>query len=164
MNQEEFRRIVDCYSDMVTRICYMRTGNMEDAKDCYQNVFLKCYSSLSPIGEEQIKAWLIRVAINECTDFLRKEKKIVKVPIEDWKLSKESSPQEGFHNYEKRSLVKDSIRKLKDDYQNVIYLYYYEQYKISEIAGIRQQPENTIKTQLKRAREELAKLLKGELD
>ena len=42
-------------------------------------------------------------------------------------------------------------------YKNVLYLYYYEGYKIDEIAGILKMNINTVKSRLKRGREILKK-------
>ncbi|MBQ8781586.1 MAG: hypothetical protein IJZ72_07945, partial [Oscillospiraceae bacterium] len=41
--RQKFERAVESYSDMITALCLLRLGNMHDAEDCYQNVFLKLY-------------------------------------------------------------------------------------------------------------------------
>lgn len=38
MTESEYRQLVEEYSDMVTRLCVVHTGNFSDAEDCYQNV------------------------------------------------------------------------------------------------------------------------------
>ncbi|MGN0623358.1 MAG: RNA polymerase sigma factor, partial [Oscillospiraceae bacterium] len=43
--------------------------------------------------------------------------------------------------------------------RDVIYLYYYEQYKVGEIAELTGMKENTVKSHLKRGREQLKKYL-----
>lgn len=35
--------VIDTYGDMVTRICIMNLRNSDDAKDCFQEVFIKLY-------------------------------------------------------------------------------------------------------------------------
>ena len=56
----------------------------------------------------------------------------------------------------------EAVRNLPQKYREVIYLYYYDGYKINEIAEILQRSEATIKTQLSRGRMLLNKTLKGE--
>ena len=65
MEKERYEEVVYQYSDMVTRIAVMNVKNYDDAKDCYQNVFMKlyCYNKKFE-SEEHLKAWLIRVTIN----------------------------------------------------------------------------------------------------
>lgn len=58
----------------------------------------------------------------------------------------------------------DALYKLNENYRKVIYLHYYEGYKIKEIADILHKKENTIHTWLKRAKDELKDLLGGDLD
>ena len=43
MERVEYELIIEQYSDMVTRIAIMNVKNIDDAKDCYQNVFMKLY-------------------------------------------------------------------------------------------------------------------------
>ena len=53
------------------------------------------------------------------------------------------------------------VCELPENYKTVIYLYYYEEYKVKEIATIMQINENTIKTWLSRAREILKNKIEG---
>ena len=68
----DYEQAMRKYADMITRICIMRCGNTEDAKDCFQNVFIKLYTAEKHFEtEEYLKAWLIQVAIHQCTDYHR---------------------------------------------------------------------------------------------
>lgn len=67
MEKDKYEKIIYQYSDMVTRIAVMNLRNYDDAKDCYQNVFMKLYCCNKTFKtEEYLKAWLLRVTINEC--------------------------------------------------------------------------------------------------
>lgn len=46
MTESEYRQLVEEYSDMVTRLCVVHTGNFSDAEDCYQNVFFKLFKQM----------------------------------------------------------------------------------------------------------------------
>jgi len=65
-------------------------------------------------------------------------------------------------NEEKDGEVLEYIKKLPDKYREVIYLYYYEEYSVKEIANILERKESTIQTQLSAAREKLKKILMKE--
>lgn len=96
-----------------------------------------------------MKAWLIRVVINLCKN-LKKSSWHCKNQIlfDDWKP---------FSEKQQETLVE--LWKLPQNYRNVIYLYYYEGYNISEIAKILDKKENTISSQLTRARTRLKSLI-----
>ncbi|MEE0060072.1 MAG: sigma-70 family RNA polymerase sigma factor, partial [Acutalibacteraceae bacterium] len=57
------------------------------------------------------------------------------------------------------NMVLEELYKLPENYRNVIYLYYYEEYTIPEIADILGKSQNTISAQLQRARKKLKKIL-----
>lgn len=71
MTESEYRQLVEEYSDMVTRLCVVHTGNFSDAEDCYQNVFFKLFKQMKKGSLPNPKAWLIRVALNEFRSVLR---------------------------------------------------------------------------------------------
>ncbi len=53
----------------------------------------------------------------------------------------------------------EEIWQLPKNMRNVIYLYYYEDYTIAEIAGILRKNPNTVSSTLQRARRKLKDLL-----
>lgn len=149
---ELIKEILDKYSDMVYRIALTRCKNKESAEDVYQTVFLK-YSEKMPNfeSEEHSKAWFIRVTINLSKDENTSawNKKVVAL---------DDSIQ--FETKEDSDLFID-ICKLPQNYKSVIYLMYYEGYKVKEISNILNASEGTIKTWLYRAREILKENIEG---
>lgn len=63
--------VIDTYGDMVSRICIMNLRNSDDAKDCFQEVFIKLYKHGMIEDHDYLKHWLIRVTINTCKDYRR---------------------------------------------------------------------------------------------
>lgn len=157
-----YEETVRKYADMVTRVCVMRCGNVEDAKDCFQNVFLKLYLSDKQFeSEEHLKAWLLTVAIHQCQDMVK----------QFWKrnitLSGDSSEldlkQVNVEN-ETDSEVLSEVLSLPVKYRQVLYLYYYEEYDVAGVASILQLKEATVKSQLQRGRCLLKRKLGGVAD
>lgn len=159
MEQKQFaclsyEEAVRKYADTVTSVCVMRLQNMADAEDCFQNIFVKLYYNSPEFeSEEHLKAWLIKVSINECASYMRKMRRII--------------PIHTIHN-EKITFDNDSIdiswalMKTPPKYREVLYLYYCEEYKVKEIAEILDKKENTIKSLLKRGREILKTVYGGD--
>ena len=146
----EYARLVEEYSDMVTRLCVVHTGNFSDAEDCYQNVFFKLFKQMKKETPPNPKAWLIRVALNECRSVLRFRMRKNTVALEEiTALTKDGSDLE----------ILDLVFRLPPKYRDSIYLFYFEELSVQEISQLTNIKENTIKTHLKRGREQLKDML-----
>lgn len=153
---EEMSRAVEIYADMVRRICFVHLKSEHDTEDVFQNVFLK-YMLHKGVFEnsEHEKAWLTRVTINACTDWLRSLSRRRWIPLET--VVEESSMPD-----ERSREVLEAVLQLPDRYRQVVYLFYYEGYSAVEIAGILGKKENTVYTWLSRAKGILREKLGGE--
>ena len=139
-------KIINKYSDMVYRLAFVRTKTKENSEDVYQEVFLRLSRKLPTFkSEEHEKAWLIRVTINCSKNLLNS--KFLKNTLE---INEEIS-----FETEERHDIYYAVQELPLKDRTVIHLYYYENYKISEISKILKVKENTVKSQLSRAREKL---------
>lgn len=155
-NPEEMNRAVEMYADMVRRICLVHLKNMHDTEDVFQNVFLKYMLYKDSFeNEEHEKAWLVRVTVNACTDWLRSLSRRRWIPLESL-LEEGNAPDNASRE------VMEAVLQLPEKYRRVIYLFYYEGYSAVEIAGILGKKENTIYTWLSRARGILREKLGGE--
>ena len=102
-----------------------------------------------------LKNWITKILINTAINYIKKESKIVSLDEDTPLVYKES----GISIEEKIDLYK-AIDLLKPKYKSVIILKYFNDMKIEEISDILDLPINTIKIQLKRARESLSNILK----
>lgn len=153
----EFDNIYEQYKNMVYRLAISYLKNPIDAEDIVQNVFLKLHKNLSKFdSEEYLKNWLIKVTINECkTNLLSFYKRKVRLFIND--------EEESIKDNTKNKEVMNSIFLLPKQDRLIIHLYYYENYKVKEIAKILNMKENAVKQRLFRDREKLRDILKEEL-
>ncbi len=149
-----YEQVVSKYKKTVGAVCVMRLQNWADAEDCFQNTFFKLFHSAPNFKDEtHLKAWLIRVAINECNKYIRKNRR--HIDIEKTAEISVDFPQE-------KCDMSWALMMLDSKYQSVLYLYYAENYTINEIADILLKPPGTIKTQLKRGKEKLRKIYGGD--
>lgn len=149
-------RLVQKYSSMVLQIAYQYSFNKSEAEDITQEVFIKLYKNIKKIkNNEHIKAWLIRVTINLSIDYNRNY----------WNKNTTSLDENYKYFDEETKDVFNELKKLTPEYRNIIYLYYYQGYKISEISEILSMNQNTVSSYLTRARKELKHILEqgGEL-
>ena len=130
------------------------TKNHVDAEDITQDTFLKYIKSNREFeSEEHIKAWLLRVAINQSKNMMLSFWKRNQVSFEEY-IAELSFENEEDH------LVFETVMQLPKKYRIVLHLYYYEDYSIKEMAGILETNENTVKTRLARGRKLLREQLK----
>ena len=149
-----FEQAVDRYAQTVTSVCVMRLKNYPDAEDCFQNTFLKLFSKSPEFKDlEHLKAWLIRVAINECCTLIRKRSRII--PLDNIK------EMPSFTNEDEND-ISWALMRVAPKYREVLYLHYCEEYKVDEISEILQKNPNTVKTLLKGGREKLKKIYGGD--
>lgn len=149
-----FESVMELHGDTVKRIALLRLRNSADAKDVFQDVFLKLYKCRKKFSsQEEIRAWLIRVTIHACIDEERKFWKRRRTQLEDV-FAAESKKEE--------RLLLEYLMELSSSQRNALYLYYYEGYSVKEIAELMKAKENTVKSWMKRGREELKRMLGGE--
>ena len=154
--EQEVNRAVEQYSDMILRLCTVYLKNPHDAEDVLQTVFLKYALGKDEFqSAEHEKAWLIRVASNQCKDILKSFFRKHTVSLEELADTGVSAKQYG---------VLEAVWSLPKAYREVVYLHYYEGYTAPEIAKILRKNPNTVYTHLFRGKELLKDLLGGEAD
>ena len=148
--------VVEKYSDMVYRAAYHAVCDRSYAEDITQEVFLKLCRSIPDFeSEEHEKAWLLRVTLNLCKTYNRK---VYSHPGVE--LSENLSYDEKFPD----GSVLDAVMSLPENYRTVIYMFYYEGYKINEICNILDKNQNTVASLLMRGRQKLKSILGEEFD
>ncbi len=148
MTEAQFTALAGKHMDTVFRLAYSYLKNSADAEDVTQDTLLKLYQSEENFqSEEHVRAWLIRVAANECKSLLRSSWRKVE-PLEEYMETLDlPSP-------EHEELFR-AVMALPDRYRVLIYLFYYEGYSSDEIARMLDMPAATVRTRLARARTKL---------
>ena len=146
-------QIVRTYADMVYRIAYRYVKNPIDTDDVFSEVFLAYFKKERTFeSEEHRKAWLIRVTINCAKDFLGQRAQLQQLHEET--LSDQTTPDTYMDLHK-------AIEQLRPEYREVIKLYYLDDLSVKQIAQVLDKNENTVKTQLSRAREMLKTMLEA---
>ena len=155
MSDEE---IVRFYSDMIFGVAMRYVRNTTDAEDVYSEVFLRYFKRVRTFeSEEHRKAWLLRVTINCSKEFL--SHRTFHEDIDDDVFGSVTLTGTSEASIEDIMAVREALKKLREDYREVIELYYYSGLTVSEIARMLQKPVDTVKSHLRRGREKLKELL-----
>lgn len=153
MTDLEFENTVRRYIDMLYRIAFNYLKNKADSEDAVQNTLIRLYRNQSDFaGDEHLKAWLIRVTINESKRILSQNRKRAVVDIEA------VADQLYVDEIEKRDFSIE-LMKMNPIYSTVLCLYYFEGYQAKEIAVLLSKTTAAVNLILSRARKQLKKHL-----
>ena len=154
LNERTIVEIVETYSDMLLRIAINRVRSMTEAEDIVQAVYLRLMTRQPRFkSPEHERAWLIRTAINLCLDYHKSASRRTSVPLND-----DIAAAQPTENAE----VLEAVWHLPERDRYIVYLYYYEELPVKEIASLLDEQTGTITSRLSRARKKLKLLLKGD--
>lgn len=172
MKQEELENYIYTYGKDLYSFCCCMTHNRQEADDLYQDTFLKVFE----MGEKLVirsnpKSFLMSVALNLYRNYKRKLSVRQRIAgaaeyedeMVDSVVSTQRAVEDAMVSDEERGIVRQMVQKLPDKYRIPILLYYMEELSITEIVGILQMSENTVKTRLRRAKKILREKLEGQL-
>ncbi|MFB6342829.1 RNA polymerase sigma factor [Saccharicrinis sp. FJH2] len=169
-NSAAFSSLMDFYYDAIYFTLLKMVNNYSDAEDLTAEVFGKVFKSLDQYSNDYaFSTWLFSIATNHTIDFMRKSKKLI-LSIEDNDDSgmeptsviqdDQPGPEENMIRQQEYKKLEKLIEKLKPFWQELIRLRYYNELSYEEIAEKLNLPMGTVKSQLYRAKDSLAKLYK----
>lgn len=133
--------------------------NEDDAEDMVQEAFIKAFEKIHQYqGEVSFGAWLKKIVINKCLDFLKAKKEhleslderyVTVVEDDDWTVDDDVSIDE----------IKKAITFLSDKYKYVLQLFLMEGYDHAEISEILNISETACRTRLLRGKGQLKSIL-----
>ena len=150
-----FGQLAEKYYSEVFRYCYYQTGSEHTAYDCTQETFYHLMRFLDTYTEQNhFKAYLLRIALNVCRDYFRKnarEKSEDYEPLlpEEAAVSDTASQPSPENQVITRTLIQNGLNMLPETQREVIILFYYHGYRQREIAQITGVPLSTVKTRLR---------------
>ena len=115
-------------------------------------------------GKSQFKTWLYAIGRNIAVDYIKKQSKAKLVSIEDCGdiSADEASLEYSYIREEKKIELHRTLKKLKPEYQQIIWLIYFENLTQKEAALVMKKSVHNIETLVSRARQSLKKELEKE--
>ena len=165
---DAFDEIVGRCQRHVYNLAYHFTHNCEDAYDISQEVFIKVFRSLDKLKNSSVfDAWLRRVTVNACMDYLRQrpnEQALDDFPYLDLDCqyiagAGSGLPDGSVENGELRHVISRAVDRLPKRQRRVFMLRHYEGLPLKEIAKTLNCSLGTVKAHLFRATRRLRKML-----
>lgn len=149
-NLQRAEAALNKYGDSLMYLAYSYTKNMDDAQDMVQDAFLKFMTKAPEFeNDEHEKAWLIRVTINLCKNFLTSTYRKTQAELDE-NISVCDEYSTG---------LAEIVNSLPEKYRTVIHLFYYEGYSHKEISEILNITETAVSTRLMRGRNLLKSMI-----
>lgn len=169
---EAFEQLIRDYEKRILNYCFRMLGNLSDAEDAAQEVFVKIFRFIGSFnGQSSFSTWLYRIASNVCLDLLRKAKRRPQDTVsihqenddgEEYSIAiedTEPNPYERAQLSEAQQALKKALEQLSDEHRQVVILRDIEGLSYEEIAEAMGTAPGTVKSRLNRARQMLKKLL-----
>jgi RNA polymerase sigma factor (sigma-70 family) len=163
--------LVETYQKRVIKTAYYFLGNMDDAEDLAQEVFLEIFNSMKGFRQSSaLSTWIYRITVNRSLNALKRNKqRLIFTRIEKL-FGIESLEKSAFKNesaYDKntmpddetRKLLKESVSGLPDNQRTVFILCKYEELSYKEISEVTGMSISSIESLLHRAKMNLRKKL-----
>ena len=172
-SQAAYGELMSNYEDSIYFLVLKMVRDKEEAEDLKIEIFGKAFLKLEQYTTQfAFSTWLFRIASNHCIDFIRKKRmKTFSIDQQDqesengtWSLdirSENKVPEEAFIHQQKIKLMREEVTKLKEPYQELVTLRYFEELSYDEIADQLSLPLGTVKAQLFRARAMLSDMLEN---
>lgn len=165
-DETAFTSLVRKYQKQVHMHVYGKIRDFHIAEDITQETFLQVYQKLETLEDPtRFPRWLYVIADHLCFGWLRKNllqteplEDLDSLEIETEAYSRFVAVQNAKTSAEaQRDLVEKLLAKLKENYQTVITLHYFEGMTSAEIGNLLDVSEGTIKSRIRRARQQLKK-------
>lgn len=156
-DEDAMEQFVRNYYPVILKYCSYRTRDRQDAADLTQETFARFFASLGRY-EHRGRAvhYLYVIAGNLCRDSWQQQSEL---PLEDTSETGENP----IGQVDEKLQIEDALQRLPEELREVIILYYFQELKLREIAGILQIGLPLVKYRIRRAKDELKKYL-GEED
>ena len=149
-------RMMKNYGNAILRLAYSYVHSMAEAEDVLQDTLIRVLDANPEFeNEAHEKAYLLTAAANVAKNRIEYNRRRETDELNEELVSEER---------EDLAFVWDAVKKLPEQQREVVHLFYQEGYKTAEIAKILGRKESTVRSDLKRAREQLKNVLKEDYD
>jgi len=141
--------ILENYGNMLFRYALLMLGDTSESEDVVQDTLLTYWQKAPEFRDkDHEKAWLLTVTANRCKDLLRKRMRRGETSLECITELRDAATETT-----EDSGILEALMRLPEKYKKVLYLYYVEEYRVEDIAGIIGKTASAVKMRLKKGRQ-----------
>ena len=152
--------LVEIIRDYKDGLIFFLNGFVKDlgvAEELAQDTFVRLYVKKPKYSEKSgFKTWLYGIGRNVALDYIRKRGKQDYTPIDEIEIPDSmQEPESVYFDGQKKVVLHNALCRLKAEYHQILWLFYFEDMSVKEAARIMKKTENNINVLLHRARNAL---------
>ena len=159
-----FEKLVDRYASQIQRYVARITGNWGESEDITQEVFFKAYKNIASFNSQlKFSSWLFRIAHNESVNYIKKHYRTKNVEFNDNiqnRFTEDNKALGKILSDEESDRVKKCLSQLRSGDREILELSYFDEKSYLEIADILEISVNSVGPKIKRAKDNLKKIIK----
>ena len=152
-------QLYDLYATDILRFSYFYLGDRQKAEDVTQDVFIRLITNHPVLEPGHEKSWLLKVALNRCRDHWRSSW-VRRMVLGHPAFELFPAPDQ-IGSLSDQAALAEAVNRLPQEFKEVVLLFYYQNFSVSEIASLLSIAEGTVSSRLNRARSRLKKDLEG---
>jgi len=168
--EEAFNLLVFRFKDRLHNFLYRYTHNHQDCEDLVQETFLRVYRSKHSYERiAKFSTWMYTIALNLAKSLYKKKQRMTTVTIHEDESDSEDRPMkledttilqdDSLHEKMCMNELEKALKKLSEDFREVVILRDIQQLAYDEIAVITDLPMGTVKSRINRGRAQLQDIL-----
>jgi RNA polymerase sigma-70 factor (ECF subfamily) len=151
---QAYTLLMQRYTQKILRLAFSVLNNKSEAEDVTQDVFMMLMTALKDWDASRnakFSTWVYRVAFNKAIDMKRKRRHAQ--AIDDLEImSQDKSGYEAVLEQQVSSQVQDLLKQLPDTQRDALFMYYYKEMTVEEIAYHMNKTEQSVRSLLKRGK------------
>ncbi|MCP4571374.1 MAG: RNA polymerase sigma factor [bacterium] len=167
IDPEKFLLFYEKYRPRIYRFVLLKTQNEDVAEDLTAEIFLLAQKGLWKFRWQGVTfgGWLYRIAVNLVRHQHRSQVRQGLVDLESVPEIRADTthPLSGLIDDENRRAVQEAVLDLEETTATIFLLHYWQERTTEEIALIVEMPVGTVRTRLRRGRDELHRILRKRL-
>lgn len=159
-----FGTLYDTYLPQIYRFVFLKVGRKQDAEDLTQQVFASAWQNIGRYEHKgfPFSSWLYRIASNAVIDFYRTSKPNVSIDqVPEDHIAELDDMEDRVDTAMSSALVREALKKLDHDQQNVLLMKFVEELSNKEIAEALKKSEGAVRVIQHRALKQLKTLIDG---
>ena len=158
-DEQSFAELVRRNQHVVASAAMNMLGNMDEAQEIGQQVFIRFYKSMASFKKQaKLSTYLTRITINLCLNHLKRNKTFA-ARKQNLDLTYQISTPDSSAVFESKDLINQALQKLEEHHRSVIIVRMIQGYDTLEAAEILNLPKGTVLSRLKRAMDKLRVIL-----
>jgi RNA polymerase sigma-70 factor (ECF subfamily) len=165
-DRARFAVLVRRHNQRMFRACRAVLRNDQEAEDAVQVAWLNAFRALATFrADASFRTWITRIAINEATSRLRKQRRLSAVPaMEEPTMNDRENPERKLYTKELARMLEREIDALPEGLRSVLVLRDVIELDTAETAGCLGIQDENVRVRLHRARQAIASRLTSSVD